>query len=121
MDALDVSEALLLLAIEPLVLPVSLNELEDDELGEELAEFEEEASLVATEPLVEDVLFEDEPELLSLLEMPLVLPVWLSELVELEEGDEEAEADRFELFAVLDVSLLALLVFELLLSDELLF
>ena len=58
LDALDVSEALLLLAIEPLVLPVSLNELEDDELGEELAEFEEEASLVATEPLVEDVLFD---------------------------------------------------------------
>jgi hypothetical protein len=97
---------------KPLVLPVELSELLELEEGEEDAPvllLFAELSLLATELLellvegVEDDAPADEESVEAEFELakPLVLPVALSELLELEEGEELAEFDRLELLLLL--------------------
>jgi hypothetical protein len=94
---------------KPLVLPVWLRELVELVDGEEVAALlavVDEVSLLATELLEDDgVVLMLLVDVVPVLAKPLVLPVALSELLELVDGDEVAAPDVLALVA--EVSLLA--------------
>ncbi len=83
-----------LLLAKPLVLPVALSELLELVDGEDVAEvleLPEDVSLLATEPVVDEPVEVVALPVVSLLAKPLVLPVALIELLELDDGEVEAE------------------------------